>query len=182
MHARLWAETRAHHLDLESRFSALDMESPSGYRTFLAAHALALACADGWLRALQSPFGEVIGGLCRDVEADLASLDAARRARSRSVRHLDLATPARDSGILYVIGGSSLGAGVLLKRLRGSDRTGAGSATRYLASERLRLLWASVRPNLAALPEFGPPADQTIRSAQQTFECFGAALQTVEQD
>lgn len=177
MHARLWEQTRTLHGDLEKRFDELRIEVPSGYLHFLSAHSIALSCAADWLSSLNSPHERTFRQLVSKIDTDLRALGA-RSPRAT----LDLMQPESDLGILYVVGGSSLGARVLLKRIAASATGETAPPAGYLKSENLRHLWGALRPSLAIASARGATADRAVSSAEQTFECFRMALGLIKQE
>lgn len=169
--------TRPCHAEVERLFEPVDIGTGSGLRRFLLAHYAAVAPIEHRLERIVD--GPQAGcwpfRLSALLDDDLTSLGVRERP---TVMRADLAD-AHPLGLCYVLGGSRLGARLLLRRL--SETTGSSTfRPRYLTSAPDDAIWAHTRSLLAAAGDAGGNRQAIGDAAELAFSSFADALALVE--
>jgi heme oxygenase len=171
---RLRDATAEAHRDLDAQLSAFDLTEFSGYSRFLGASAAALLPLEAAL-----------------VEAGVADLFADWPSRSRSAAIAsDLASLGRMApsgirvsalnrnevlGTMYVLEGSRLGAGFLLKTIADASDVRIRETTAYLAHGAGKGLWRSFLSRLAEARLTAQDEAEAIAAARAAFAVFERA-------
>lgn len=169
-------ETRLLHRQVEALFERVDIATPVGLHRFLLAHHAAVAPIENRLAAVSAPWADcwpyqLTSLLRRDLEAPNESW----QLPTLPTKQLGGLATAHPLGLCYVLGGSRLGARVLLRRL--SDGHGAGSEPpAYLAQAPDEEIWARTQRLLATPAADAASRVEILNAAETAFTIFGHAV------
>jgi heme oxygenase len=172
--------TRVLHQRVEEQLGCLDLRTRAGLDRFLLTHHAAVlpierrlaessqrgpatGFEDGW------PFS-LTDLLCRDLDA--------RGLRPTAGVPADRLQDAHPLGLCYVLGGSRLGARLLLKRLAGADGA-PETAPAYLTRAPDGAIWSRTLTLLGSAAAEAAPRDAVLAAADIAFACFADALTLV---
>lgn len=174
---RLRAATGPLHEQVDSAFSAYQLESRDGYRAFLRAHALVLGPLEIELEAagIATMLDDWAQRARRhELQADLADLgDCVAWPEPIAASH----SPGWCWGAVYVIEGSRLGGRVLARRVAEANPT---APLRYLGAGQSTPSWPAFIDQLDRRAS-GYPWDDVLAGASDAFERFVRAAQTQRQ-
>jgi heme oxygenase (biliverdin-IX-beta and delta-forming) len=172
---KLKAATSAAHHALDERLSAFDLTARVHYRRFLQASAAALVPLEAALRKAG------IAAMVEDwpLRARSAVIAADLDQLGGTVNLLPLPAEPLDRcgvlGTLYVLEGSRLGAGYLVRIVAASADPRVRAATGYLCHGTGQGLWRSFLARLEREPVSADDERVMIASAQQAFAMFAQA-------
>ena len=167
--------TAACHARIDAAFGRLDLTTPAGLATFLAANHAVLSVLEPILHG--APDLPALPPRLPALEEDLAALGHPIPCPAR----LDMSGHDR-LGIAYVVGGSALGGRVLERRRAASADPAVRSAGRFMDDPRMMPYWASVQGSLRIIMPGDERFDGLVKAAEATFGAFGSALREVERD
>lgn len=169
-------KTHPLHATVEKLFEPVDIRTTGGLRRFLLAHHAAIAPIERRLSEAGGAWSGCWPFRLKDLlVADLQALDV---SDCPTVSRRDLAT-AHPLGLCYVLGGSRLGARLLLKRL--SEGPGCRPARpSYLASAPDDAIWTWTRRLVASDSARSVNRQDVLSAAETAFSSFGEALALVE--
>lgn len=169
-------KTHPLHAKVETVFEPVDIRTSGGLRRFLLAHHAAIAPIERRLSEVGGAWSGCWPFRLKDLlVADLQTLDVRDRP---TVWRGDLAV-AHPLGLCYVLGGSRLGARLLLKRL--SEGPGYRPARpSYLASAPDDAIWTWTKRLLASDRARSVNRQDVLSAAESAFSCFADALALVE--
>ena len=180
---RLQAETQASHLTLEGRlpFGQADL-TPEKYAQVLQAFSAVVPALEARLATL--PISDAFDLPSRfRREALLADMQALGVAPLPALHSWDDLTPAQGLGALYVLEGSRLGGAIIARELRALNLTPEHGAAYFAPDPQLGGRWkafcAALEEQVAAEQGAGTQADDIVRGAEQTFQAFLDAWQSV---
>lgn len=169
---RLRDATSAAHRELDAQLSAFDLTVFSGYRRFLQASAGALLPLEAAL--VQAGVTKVFPDWPERSRSAAIAADLGRLgSNAQSTVTVPPLTRSGVLGTMYVLEGSRLGAGVLLKTVADSADADLSEATAYLRHGAGKRLWQSFLAMLAS--EEACDEDEAIDFARMTFAAFEQA-------
>jgi heme oxygenase (biliverdin-IX-beta and delta-forming) len=174
LRGRLKDATAVDHRELDARFAAFDLISPSGYRRFLEASAAALLPLEAALEQAG------VAGIFADwaqrsrraaIIADVGKLGGAIRPMP------DVGPFSRHGlfGALYVLEGSRFGAKFLLRMIARSADPQISQATAYLRHGAGQALWPSFLARLESEAIIPTDESEAIAGARRAFALFAEA-------
>ena len=172
--AQLRARTVQAHDRVDMAFSAFDLGNRADYKAFLLAHARALPVVERFLESVQAlPSSRVRSAL---LEQDMSALDQAMPSPlpfgplpAPGSRHATAAA----WGILYVVEGSRLGGGILVRRVA------AELPTAYLGALHQPGEWRRLRQAIDSEASQHDPAwvDAAVEAAEACFNLYERSCQ-----
>lgn len=164
LRARLRADTRLAHEQLDEEVSRFDLTTPIGFLCFLTMQSAALQT----LSALQ--VSAKAGAMIRDV-LERAALDL-RQLGSSTQQSPAAIEPVHPLAIDYAIAGSRLGSQLLKKRWQAATDPQVRRASAYFSAPSYIEMWASFCNTTEAMSSSGTLANQIVQDADRIFHLY----------
>ena len=164
LRARLRADTRLAHEQLDQEVSRFDLTTPNGLLRFLSMQSAALQTLSA--SEVSSQMGAMIRDLIERAALDLRQLESSTQKPAAAIE------PVHPLAIEYAIAGSRLGSQLLKKRWQAATDPQVRRACAYFSAPSYTDTWARFCDTTETMSSTGPLADQIVRDANRIFHLY----------